>query len=140
MISNNEVISDALVGLVQAAIPTVNVHRDDLLPIESDQLPAVVVIPISDKPKDPDEIDSLQRQTRILTVRFEIRATGTPTSAIINPFAIAIGKAIMADPSIGGLALRSVYNQLQYIGEVADNQYAGGLLEYDFHYFSNPNV
>jgi hypothetical protein len=81
------------------------VHRLRLTPVEHDDLPAQVIY-ILDSPK-PDEraADTIDRVTRIgVESRKVIELSGAPPDDQMDELEMWVVRAIMADPTLGGVA------------------------------------
>ena len=83
------------------------VHRYRTRAIESDKLPAQVVYPAARGPAVAETVERWNQAgdlQRTLTVRVESRVAGNPPDEALDPYYLWAVEAVMADPTLGGLA------------------------------------
>lgn len=102
----------ALLQALQAAlaslpgVPAEHVHIDLVTPVDAADCPAVVLT-IAELRFDPlgsDGVHDLLKAGADVAVR--IHSRGSPHTTVADPLIAAVHAAVMADPSLGGLALR----------------------------------
>lgn len=85
------------------------VHLLSTVQVDVDALPDVNVWTVEDRPKEgEEETDSAGGQMRVLTFAAAI-STKSLEEADTDPFAVAFRQAILSDPTLGGLAMSTVW-------------------------------
>ena len=137
-------ITAAVHALLNASTPVgTTIHRDRNVPINADELPAMVVYFMGDSPGQNDEVYLGGAQQRVTTVRVEIRVkvTGTPPTPweeatdTLRSFVLT---TLLPDESLGGLADLMVRREVLIDGAEADYSYAACALDFDYHYLYKP--
>lgn len=101
-----KIIQAAVAALEAAGKPAeLTVHRNRELPIEDDNLPAMIVFYGEDDPRSRTHDNTSERT---LTLAIETRASttvaGTPGDKVTDPYTNWMTQALMADDTLGGLA------------------------------------
>lgn len=145
--SRREDIITALVARLEvppAEVPKpagLTVHRFAMLPIEEDDLPAVVVYWTACEPVEKDFISSPEENRLLLyslTVRIEARVMGEPLDRKLDPLTQYIRRVIFSDPSLGGLACSAREDSIQVDAVSKAQVYAASASDFVFQYLEEP--
>lgn len=114
------------------------VHRFRTRPIQKDQLPALVVYPAPDG-EAVARGDGARgyKARRTLVLRVECRAIapdGTPCDAALDPYTSWAVRALMQDPTLGGLALNAQEAAVLWDAEELDRVYAAAAVDVRLDY------
>lgn len=132
-------ISDKLNSLLTTAYASntsVHIHNAFYLPIESDNLPAIVIYPKGDTTLEEFEDSSHRASTFII----EIRAIGLPPLTTLKPYIDTILKTIFTDSSLGGIATYVRLMSQTFDGAVLDKEYAAAAIELEIGYTFTPTA
>lgn len=117
MISRRELLSRAVMGCCQAAVTPATVLRQPTTAIARDQTPALVLTIVSDAPVQR----SNDRMERELVVRLTSYARDpTDGYAVADDLLCKAHLALLADSTLGGLALSLAEMEADYQAEDAD--------------------
>ncbi len=114
----------------------VSVHRYRTRPFNSDALPALVIYPAPDGERVERVTLQPSRADRTLTIRIECRliAAGEPPDTALDPLLVWVTRAIMADPTLGGLAVRTTEVRTLWDAEELDRVYAAAAVDFQIEY------
>jgi len=141
MSSQLVLITAKVYTLLAATLPAgTYLHRDRTIPINSDELPAIVVYFLGDSPAENSEVFAGGAQLRNCSIRVEIRVlvTGNPPTPweegtdVLRSFVLT---TLLADETLGGLAEQMVRRETLVDGGELDNAYAACALDFDYLYF-----
>ena len=132
-------IRDAVVALVTTAsgLPTTSIFRAPRREIPVSCMPAIAIYSKNDTPENVDA-DQMQPHVRIYTITVEIRASARPEEDATDALAIAIRRALLAEDSLGGPALRTIWTNQIWDGAEDENPLAGTALDFAIHYRWRP--
>jgi hypothetical protein len=111
MPSRRELVMQAIVAVLDAPGKPegVTVHRSRHIPIERDELPALVVYrarpPVGGRSEEVIRPDHDTQVERRLNVRIEARVTSANPEPALDPLYLWVVKALREDPTLGGLVL-----------------------------------
>lgn len=135
MFNKLEPIIESVVTLLTAEMPTFNIHRDELLKIEEDTLPAIVVYPIIEKIVNPEEVDFENGHERVIQLRCEVRTTGSPISSVVSPIADEIARVLITSSELDSKVNRIVYTSVTFDGALGENDtFAAGAVDFEVYY------
>jgi hypothetical protein len=107
--SKRELVLAAIVAKLTDAAdkpPALNVHRYRTRPIDSDRLPAAVVYVGPGRGGVGENVTRMDHDPGLehaLSVRIELRVTGEPPDAIVDPLYVWVIKTLRGDPTLSGL-------------------------------------
>ena len=145
MSSAQQQIRNAIMDRLRS-LPGVTVLQSPRLLLGADQLPAVCVYSLHDRPQDPQDNTTL-RHPRIYTVRVEIRVQERSEEEATEALAAEVRKRLQADETLGGLlpdtaldglALQIAWADQQWDGSEDDSPLSGTALDFDITYLWNP--
>jgi hypothetical protein len=111
MPSRRELVMQAIVAVLDGSGKPagLKVHRSRHVPIERDDLPALVPYrsrpPLGGRSEEVERLDHDPGVERRLNVRVEARVSGAVPEAALDPLFIWTVKSLREDPTLGGLVL-----------------------------------
>lgn len=135
-------VREQLVRAVVAAIdgsgkPSgLNVHRSRTRAIGNDQLPAVVVYLLQETlpPERQQPARGRQIARRTATLVCECRAKGVLADEALDPLTTWVVQALLADPTLGGLAYAVSEAGTQWDAAELDDVYGGAQVHFQIDY------
>lgn len=112
-------------GVVKNKPVGLNAHRQRRRELGEDRLPATVVYLVEEEVQletHDDQVDG-PRTLRTALVRLEHRVTGEPEDLHLDPLVTWATWVLLADPSLGGLAIAVEERKLVWDGEERDELY-----------------
>lgn len=80
--------------------------------------------------------DDAAAASHVLRVGLEHRAVGEPADQALNPFTTWATRALLADPSLGGLAVAVEEKGIEWDGEDEDHPYASASQIFEIEYWT----
>ena len=142
MASQRTAILTAVAGALDGVGKPVGatVHRHRTRPLAADKLPAMVVYsvvpPGMGQAERVDRTDHEGDVERILTVRVEARATGSPTEDAVDALYVWAVKALRTDPTLGGLALDLAERAVSYAADEGEDALAACAVDFEVTYYT----
>lgn len=132
-------IRDQVVNLIQTAtgLPTGSIYRSPRRDIAATDLPAVLVYSHGDKAANLDDNQQYPHE-RMYTLRVEVRVQGRVEEDVTDPLATQIRHALLAEDTLGGLVIRTLWEQQIWDGVEEDIPESGTALDFTFHYLYQP--
>lgn len=120
------------IGGTEYTKPTgLNVHRSRTRPVEKDELPASLIYALEEDPEDASHDLDTGRKLRVLV---EHRAQSEPVDTALDPLITWGNRVMMADHTLGGLAVAVRDRGIEWKAAELDKQYgvAGQLWEVEY--------
>ena len=145
MTSIREQVAGAVVAALNAAAAGgvtqpigLTVHRERTRPITKDKLPATLVYFEDDEPTTlAKQVFRAPLTERHLGVVIEMRAIGSSSQSpdeALDPLYLWVMQQIMADETLGGLAMGVTEGPMKWMATEADVIFAGAALHLVIHY------
>jgi hypothetical protein len=90
-------------------LPEGQIHGTSVAQTDTSVLPDVLVFAVLDQPHGEAETDFNGSQTRSVAFAIDLTVVGIDTAAT-DPLAILARQAVLSDPTLGGLALDTVWS------------------------------
>lgn len=108
------------------------VFRHRTLPLEDEDLPAAVVLlgreTVTLSTSAPVTV------TRTLPIRVEVSALGEPADAVLDPYLVWVVRALMREPTFGGLVQALTETGSAWRAEASDDPMAEGAVAFEIAY------
>lgn len=114
--------------------PGLRVHRSRALPIEQDELPAVVLYLLRE---ETDRIlggEWLPIVDRRLRVRAEVRTTGNPPDQVLDPLLTYVVRTLVANQTWGGLCDAVHEMESEWAAESSNKVFAACAIDFEVRY------
>jgi hypothetical protein len=133
-------IRDLVLTKVQATtgFTDANSYRAPRRDIPAVDLPALLIYSHNDRPIDAD-VDQRFPHERAYTLRVELRVKERVEDDATDLLASQVRRALLTtDDTLGGLVMRTIWDQQQWDGVENDIPESGTALDFTFHYVFQP--
>lgn len=136
----DEIVSMLKTNSAYARPNGLRTHRMLQVPIDADELPAIVVYPMQFTPFGVGEGGHVDTNLNQLVVRLECRAKISPSQSpdeAIEPLLVYAQKVIKSDESLGGIASICTEGGIQYDFEIAEAGFAAAAYDWTVDFFTD---
>ncbi len=133
MASVREQIIEKMVTLLNAGTIGAQVYRSRTDPISRGQSPAVVISPVADQAQQV----SVPYLDWSLVVHIVVYVRGAAPDTAADPIVVAINKALLADMTLGGVAMTILPVSTHFAFSDTDAELCAATCEYKIEYRTN---